>query len=414
MKKNKLHIGKIILITILAAIFLLACNDNSDKTTSDNNANKLKTTQDSAKNDNQLMELGKDSLESQNEKLSQKEIEMEEILRQKQYQENLELTKTLQKNLKEKEDSLNVFTNNLSDINSKIEKLVEKKNYVSETNDKSKKSVTTNIADLEALINSLKIAKSDEESKLNLIEKRKGLVSKKSELLNTELEYKKSELNNLFSQQNKQDQIKEVTNKIAEINKDIEKNKNLLLEEELNQKLNQNKITDLEKQINENQKLFKSEYEKSSGFSDYVKKERENLDGQIKKLEGERVVFSNKWKKLTTQKDSLKSLLEEIQKTSDNNLVVENTTIEDSTIDKAAASGAKLSEINKTIEDNKPIAQIDSVKKEDVNNPAQKLLKESENLKESNNLFLYIFLLVILVVIFLYWLGKKNKANSKQ
>ncbi len=72
----------------------------------------------------------------------------------------------------------------------------------------------------------------------------------------------------------------------------------------MNQKLSQNKVSDLDKQISEKQKLFKTEYEKSVGFTDYLKQERQAIDNQIAKLEKARKVHSNKWKNFKVSKDS--------------------------------------------------------------------------------------------------------------
>ncbi len=293
MKKNKYVFSKLILTSILSALLFFSCGDNS----SEKNAEKLKMEQE--------IKSEKDNLEKQKEEITQRGIEIEELLRQKELDETINLITTLENRKKVIEDSLIAYTDKLINANSRIETLLGKKIYVAETKEKSHKNVNTKISELEASINSLIIARTDEENKQTLIAKRKDLVSKKSDLLKTELEFKKSELDNLYSQQNAQNQINEINENITSITAEIDQYKNLLLEEELNLKLSQNKISDLTNQILEKQLLFKTEYAKSSGFTDYVNKESESIDKEIKQLEEEKVLISKKWKTLSADREKI-------------------------------------------------------------------------------------------------------------
>ena len=387
MKKNDLFTRSIILIFVVL-FFALSCGENnSDKDALiNNNIAKLNALKDSIKTE-QLLQESKASIDN----IIANVAEIKDSIN------------FLEKNMLEVDDSLNAYTAILTEINIKIDDIQKKKKYVSETNDKNKNKVTTNIADLEAFINSLKISKSNKEGELLLIDKRKDLITKKNDALETELDYKQTELKELYSQQNAQLKIKEVNESIVKISSDLANNNNLLLEEELNQKLLKNKIAALDTEIKANQGQFKIEYEKSTGMDDYVKEEGKALDNQIKKLEILESVNSDKWKNFKEEKERIEAKIERLK-------------IEMSEI------SLNSDQVNKQENNNVENTNLQSQSKEELNNSS---VKNNENSKpanletelveqeESSSSFIYwLIIFIVIVVSILYWLGKKNKNKN--
>ena len=387
MKNNDLFTRSIILIFVVL-FFALSCGENnSDKDALiNNNIAKLNALKDSIKTE-QLLQESKASIDN----IIANVAEIKDSIN------------FLEKNMLEVDDSLNSYTAILTEINIKIDDIQKKKKYVSETNDKNKNKVTTNIADLEAFINSLKISKSNKEGELLLIDKRKDLITKKNDALETELDYKQTELKELYSQQNAQLKIKEVNESIVKISSDLANNNNLLLEEELNQKLLKNKIAALDTEIKANQGQFKIEYEKSTGMDDYVKEEGKALDNQIKKLEILESVNSDKWKNFKEEKERIEANIERLK-------------IEISEI------SLNSDQVNKQENNNVENTNLQSQSKEELNNSS---VKNNENSKpvnletelveqeESSSSFIYwLIIFIVIVVSILYWLGKKNKNKN--
>ena len=387
MKNNDLFTRSIILIFVVL-FFALSCGENnSDKDALiNNNIAKLNALKDSIKTE-QLLQESKASIDN----IIANVAEIKDSIN------------FLEKNMLEVDDSLNSYTAILTEINIKIDDIQKKKKYVSETNDKNKNKVTTNIADLEAFINSLKISKSNKEGELLLIDKRKDLITKKNDALETELDYKQTELKELYSQQNAQLKIKEVNESIVKISSDLANNNNLLLEEELNQKLLKNKIAALDTEIKANQGQFKIEYEKSTGMDDYVKEEGKALDNQIKKLEILESVNSDKWKNFKEEKERIEANIERLK-------------IEMSEI------SLNSDQVNKQENNNVENTNLQSQSKEELNNSS---VKNNENSKpvnletelveqeESSSSFIYwLIIFIVIVVSILYWLGKKNKNKN--
>jgi structural maintenance of chromosome 2 len=423
MKNYKNDNRKRILTFVLSVVFLFSCGDNSSDNSeySKNNSSEFNLSKDTIKSENEKLDRDTESIKKQLIEVSQKADEAEYRLRLAKLEVTNNLISELKKRKNIVDDSLNLYASQLTEINFKIEELYNKKKYVVEANEKSGKNVTTSITDLENAINTLKISLSKEKNNLKLVNKRRELLTKKSELLNTELEYKMSELNELYSQKNAQNQIKEINAKIAEINEEIDKNKNQLLEEELNQKLNQNKVTDLEKQISEKQKLFKTEYEKSVGFTDYLKQERQAIDNQITKLEKERKVFSNKWKNFKVKKEQLLSELDEAE-TNKTRLLIQKVDEADSAIvtkddlakveEKKDNIGTEIYESVDSIDSYEEKDKIDSVEQEST--AIEKLIKAAKQSAESSiPIYYWIIIIIIFVVVGLYWLGKISRKKSK-
>jgi chromosome segregation ATPase len=385
MKKSDGLINSLkIAVTMLLVFIALACGDSTSdsEATSNKNINKLTKMKDSTS--------GKIVLEKSKESI---ELVMKNLAETKDSILNFETAKA------QVEDSLNYYTSKLTEIGIQVDEIAKKKNYVSETNEKAKSKATTNINDLESNINSMKISKSDQENELKLIEKRKLSTTKKNEALKSELDYKESELKELYSQQNAQQKIKEVNLEILEINKKINNNNNLLLEEELNEKLLQNKIKDLTVEISKSQNNFKTEYEKNTGLNDYVKEESAALDKQIKILEDSKISFTQKWKTFRDKKETIDTKLEyfnsELGKFS-----TESNQQNDFTTTKTVDT------VNNTV--------VNSTKENisDNNKNLQKFDQEITEETETSSTFIYwLLLVVVLALIGLYWVGKKNKKS---
>lgn len=387
MKKSDLFTRSIVL-TLVVLFFTLSCGENkSDQELAvKNNIAKINALKDSIKS-KQLVQDSKASIDNIIANLA----------------EIKDSISFLEKSMLEVDDSLNAYTAILTEINIKIDDIQKKKNYVSETNDKNKSKVTTNIADLEAFINSLKISKSDKESELLLIDKKKGLIAKKNEALKTELDYKQTELKELYSQQNAQLKIKEVNESIVKISGDLAKNNNLLLEEELNQKLLKNKIAALETEIKTNQDQFKTEYEKSTGLDDYVKEEGIVLDKQIKSLEILKSVNSDKWKTFKEEKEKIETSIE--------NLKIEMSDISLNSDQVSKQENKNLQNENQQSQDEEKLTN--SSIEESTNGELVSLSDELNEQEESSSSFIYwLILIVVIVVSILYWLGKKNKTKN--
>lgn len=294
-------------------------------------------------------------------------------------------------------DSLNFYTGKLTELSITIDDLTKKKNYVSETDQKAKSKITANIAELESLINSLKTSKANEEKNLIMIGKRKELISKKNEALKSELDFNQMELNDLYTKTNAQDKIEKVTAKINEINNEILKNKNLILDEEINEKLSTSKILNLDNQITSKQKQFKTEYEKSTGIKDYVESEVEDLVYKINNLEIQKSELSNKWKVFRTENDNVKLKLQNLEE-------VKNQLL--------SPIQAKVS-VDTTKADNNLVALETKKKQNEELSTAQQLIDENEESDEgSSSIFYWLIIIIIVVIVSLYYLGKKNKSKN--
>ncbi len=294
-------------------------------------------------------------------------------------------------------DSLNFYTGKLTELSITIDDLTKKKNYVSETDQKAKSKITANIAELESLINSLKTSKANEEKNLIMIGKRKELISKKNEALKSELDFNQMELNDLYTKTNAQDKIEKVTSKINEINNEILKNKNLILDEEINEKLSTSKIVNLDNQITSKQKQFKTEYEKSTGIKDYVESEVEDLVYKINNLEIQKSELSNKWKVFRTENDNVKLKLQNLEE-------VKNQLL--------SPIQAKVS-VDTTKADNNLVALETKKKQNEELSTAQQLIDENEESDEgSSSIFYWLIIIIIVVIVSLYYLGKKNKSKN--
>lgn len=294
-------------------------------------------------------------------------------------------------------DSLNFYTGKLTELSITIDDLTKKKNYVSETDQKAKSKITANIAELESLINSLKTSKANEEKNLIMIGKRKELISKKNEALKSELDFNQMELNDLYTKTNAQDKIEKVTSKINEINNEILKNKNLILDEEINEKLSTSKILNLDNQITSKQKQFKTEYEKSTGIKDYVESEVEDLVYKINNLEIQKSELSNKWKVFRTENDNVKLKLQNLEE-------VKNQLL--------SPIQAKVS-VDTTKADNNLVALETKKKQNEELSTAQQLIDENEESDEgSSSIFYWLIIIIIVVIVSLYYLGKKNKSKN--
>ena len=373
----------VILVTLL--LFLLSCGENNSNKESSDNIAKLTGLKDSA---NSLKNIETD-----------KAIIDDLVANLDEIKDTIGI---LEKSKIAVEDSLNVYTSILTEINIKIDDIQKKKKYVSETNEKNKNKVTTNIADLEAYINSLKISKSNKESELKLIDKRKDLISKKSEALKTELDYKQSELKEFYSQQNAQAKIKEVNESIVKISSEISANNNQLLEEELNQKLLKNKIASIDTEIKTNQSQFKTEYEKSTGLDDYVKEEGMTLDTQIKKLELLKTMNSDKWKTFKDQKNKIEAEIDQFK--------IEMSEISlNSDQDIKPAANTSQNEIQQTKTDQKLINSSSAEESSEMGESDEKLNDQEDT---SSSYIYWLLLIIVAVVSILYWVGKKNKSTK--
>lgn len=377
MKTIILNNYKYFLSVIIMLFFLLYCDDNlsKNKKISDTNVSILKTLQDSVK-------------------LDKKDVVLDNSLRINEIRNSILLLEQTRKTLN---DSLNFYTSKLTEIDIRLDDLTKKKSYVSDTDQRAKSKITSNINDLESVINGLKISKSNEEKKLKMIAKRKELISKKNEALKSELEFEQLELNDLYSKTDTLNQIEKVNKKIKEINNEILQNKNLLLEEDLNENLSISKISNLDDQIRTKQNQFKTEYEKSTGIKDYVESEVEDLVYKINNLEIQKSELSQKWKGFKFEKDTV---LLKIQ----NLAVIKNQLLNPNRAN-IQIDSTKL---------NKELASADSEKKQnEEQSKSQEIIEENENSTESSESIIYWFVsVIILVIVGLYWLGKKNKKNN--
>lgn len=294
-------------------------------------------------------------------------------------------------------DSLNFYTGKLTALSITIDDLTKKKNYVSETDQKAKSKITANIAELESLINSLKTSKANEEKNLIKIGKRKELISKKNEALKSELDFNQSELNDLYTETDAQNKIEKVTAKINEINNEILKNKNLILDEEINEKVSTSKLVNLDNQITAKQKQFKTEYEKSTGIKDYVESEVEDLVYKINNLEIRKSELSNKWKGFRTENDNVQLKLQNLEE-------VKNQLL--------SPIQAKV-DVDTTKADNKLIALETKKKQNEELSTVQQMIDENEETDEgSSSIFYWLIIIIIITIVSLYFLGKKNKKNN--
>ena len=294
-------------------------------------------------------------------------------------------------------DSLNFYTGKLTALSITIDDLTKKKNYVSETDQKAKSKITANIAELESLINSLKTSKANEEKNLIKIGKRKELISKKNEALKSELDFNQTELNDLYTETDAQNKIEKVTAKINEINNEILKNKNLILDEEINEKVSTSKLVNLDNQITAKQKQFKTEYEKSTGIKDYVESEVEDLVYKINNLEIRKSELSNKWKGFRTENDNVRLKLQNLEE-------VKNQLL--------SPIQAKV-DVDTTKADNKLIALETKKKQNEELSTVQQMIDENEETDEgSSSIFYWLIIIIIIAIVSLYFLGKKNKKNN--
>lgn len=419
MGKNKSFKFNIVLYALSAMFILASCGKNSsDSFKKDSGKQEIPIIKiDSVKNNQN--EIDRDKTVNLN--ISQKEqakVDSNTIMNEKLKNIN-KIVADMEGKVKIIDDSLNYYAAKLTEVNFKIDELSSKKKYVSETNLKSKENITSNIAELEANINALKISKSKEEDNLNLIIKKKELTEKKKGLLTTELDYKQSEINELYTHQNSENEIQKLKEEISTLNKNIEDINNQLLEEDLNQKLSRNKINDIEKKINEKQNLFKTEYEKSEGFASYVKKEKETIDKDLEKLKEKRAELSIAWKEFKKQKESILNEMEQ-PKIEQRELFAKLAKEEqDSSVVKLQSESSENIIVSKEITESKEsLVEHDSINKNiDTlkNNNVQKLMTESKVKSKSSDSVLYWFIIIIILIIaVLYWIGKKNKKISKK
>lgn len=376
MKTKKFNHSSRFLSVIIIILLLVSCGDNSsnNEQVSDKNVSKLKLLKDSAVVD-------------------KKDVPLNQTSKVNDLSDTISL---LEQNNNMLNDSLNFYTAKLTELDIQIDDLAKKKKYFSETDKRAKSKITTNITDLESFINSLKISKSNEEKNLNMIEKRKELISMQNEALKSELEFNQIELNELYTKTDAEGQIEAVTKKINEINNKILTNKNSLIEEDLNEKLTVSKIANMDDQISIKQKQFKTEYEKSTGIKDYVESEVEDLVYQINNLEIQKTELSKKWKSFKVEKDDVLLKLQ--------NLNNEKNELLSPIITKSISVNSN----NELIASN-----TNKIEKEEGLSNNQSLIEESENSTEGSGSFIYWFvLIIILIIVALYLLGKKNNSTK--
>lgn len=376
MKTKKFNHSSRFLSVIIIILLLVSCGDNSsnNEQVSDKNVSKLKLLKDSAVVD-------------------KKDVPLNQTSKVNDLSDTISL---LEQNNNMLNDSLNFYTAKLTELDIQIDDLAKKKKYFSETDKRAKSKITTNITDLESFINSLKISKSNEEKNLNMIEKRKELISMQNEALKSELEFNQIELNELYTKTDAEGQIEAVTKKINEINNKILTNKNSLIEEDLNEKLTVSKIANMDDQISIKQKQFKTEYEKSTGIKDYVESEVEDLVYQINNLEIQKTELSKKWKSFKVEKDDVLLKLQ--------NLNNEKNEL----LSPISAESISVSSNNELIASN-----TNKIEKEEGLSNNQSLIEESENSTEGSGSFIYWFvLIIILIIVALYLLGKKNNSTK--
>lgn len=376
MKTKKFNHYSRFLSVIIIILLLVSCGDNSsnNEQVSDKNVSKLKLLKDSAVVD-------------------KKDVPLNQTSKVNDLSDTISL---LEQNNNMLNDSLNFYTAKLTELDIQIDDLAKKKKYFSETDKRAKSKITTNITDLESFINSLKISKSNEEKNLNMIEKRKELISMQNEALKSELEFNQIELNELYTKTDAEGQIEAVTKKINEINNKILTNKNSLIEEDLNEKLTVSKIANMDDQISIKQKQFKTEYEKSTGIKDYVESEVEDLVYQINNLEIQKTELSKKWKSFKVEKDDVLLKLQ--------NLNNEKNEL----LSPISAESISVSSNNELIASN-----TNKIEKEEGLSNNQSLIEESENSTEGSGSFIYWFvLIIILIIVALYLLGKKNNSTK--
>jgi len=223
------------------------------------------------------------------------------------------------------------------------------------------------------------------------------LISKKNEALKSELDFNQSELNDLYTETDAQNKIEKVTAKINEINNEILKNKNLILDEEINEKVSTSKLVNLDNQITAKQKQFKTEYEKSTGIKDYVESEVEDLVYKINNLEIRKSELSNKWKGFRTENDNVRLKLQNLEE-------VKNQLL--------SPIQAKV-DVDTTKADNKLIALETKKKQNEELSTVQQMIDENEETDEGSNSFFYwLIIIIIIAIVSLYFLGKKNKKNN--
>ncbi len=235
------------------------------------------------------------------------------------------------------------------------------------------------------------------------------ILKKKNDLLDSEIDYHKTEIDNLYKEPKSQDKIKEVNAKIVAIEAEIEKNKNSSLENELALKMAQNSIADLNKQIAEKQKLFKTEYEKNTGFESFVNKETEALNAQIKTFQEKKIVDTEVWKKLNFKKELLASNLEALNTKLATMLGIPlpSETVKDSA---EAAVTKTTEEVSTNSVADEGVNKLKNEAEKNANKVVEEL--EAEDSEGSGITFYVIFLLVILVLLGLYFLGKRSAKKK--
>ncbi len=158
-----------VLLIAFGVQFMVSCGDNGEA--EKNNAAKLAAIMDSTKRATESMAVIQDSLQQRVKELSQKEGELLEKVKMQSEKELKNTILEYSNMVKAVDDSLNLITNNLSEYNTKIENLENKRKFVGETKEKSKENVATNVSELETKITTLNKQIVEQNKKVQLAEK---------------------------------------------------------------------------------------------------------------------------------------------------------------------------------------------------------------------------------------------------
>jgi hypothetical protein len=342
-------------------------------------------------------------------------------------------------------DSLEQIKRRMADLEKQKDTILQQEKFTSSTKYKSKIRLTEDVTEIDLMLDSLDTKKLEEREKINLNEKKSSIVDKKIIALEQEKDLYELQKNDLMRQNATEEKIKEVDQQIAEIANQLQNEKtkrnqfrtNIDASKGLIQKLD-TRISELresvEKEYNEQELLgeffdeemnrlkeaklkIETDNQKLLVQKENLEKEKINLEVRIAKLDTAMgILKSEDLKKidsmmLALEKGKAKTSSEEIVKSEDKQ---HEQFVEPDTV---LTEAEKLAVLSKKIENEKTRIDKEQAEKakereELLNKKAEAAEKKATRTKTLSLTIGSILLMAALVVIVLFFLGKKTR-NKK-